>query len=698
MSVKFSGFGELRTGRVFFLLLVLVGLVYSNCLDAIWTLDDDPNILQNSRLHIEDLLPETLFQSFFSPLHPDESGRPGFNRPLAHLSFALNWYFGQDAPAGYRLVNILIHALTAFVLFLVICGLLQAPNLRGAYGGRQDFIALLGAALWAVNPIQTQAVVYIVQRMASLACLFYLLGIWCYLRARACEPRAGRLLWLFLMLASFLAGVGSKENAILLPAALVLLEFVFFQDLSQAGVRRRLGYVLLSGLGLIVLGGVWLFSQGKLEALPGYGIRLFSPAERLLTEPRIVVFYLSQIFYPVPGRLSIVHDVQLSRSLLEPWTTLPAIVAVLGLIGLGVWQARRRPLLSFAILFFFLNHAVESSLIGLELIYEHRNYLPSLFLFVPVAAALQGLIDRYRAQNRGFRHVLAGFVILLTTGLGISAHIRNMAWLEPKTFWEDAARKAPRSMRPIHNLAYEYYEKKGHYQAAFQLYRRELELIGYNRYDLSIAHVNIANHYYRLGDFNQASEHLDQALANFPEFELAQYRQAFVCLRAEDLHRALGTLQPLVARRPGSFDYNHLMAQILLKMGRQEETFSYLRRCLRLAPESAKALGTMGIALNLNGNYERAEWFLGAALDRAPGDKRTLLWLIDCQLRRSDEAAAAASASKFLEGTPLDKIQASISKALDDLFMSAGTQERVSRWVWLQAHHRTSRTLESLRG
>jgi uncharacterized membrane protein len=127
----------------------------------------------------------------------------------------------------------------------------------------------------------------------------------------------------------------------------------------------------------------------------------------MLTEPRIVLFYLSQIFYPVPGRLSIVHDVQLSRSLLEPWTTLPAILVVLGLIGFGIWQLRKRPMLSFAVLFFFLNHTVESSIIGLELIYEHRNYLPSLFLFAPVAMGLQYLVDHFRHQRYGFQRVVA---------------------------------------------------------------------------------------------------------------------------------------------------------------------------------------------------------------------------------------------------------------------------------------------------
>jgi tetratricopeptide (TPR) repeat protein len=273
-----------------------------------------------------------------------------------------------------------------------------------------------------------------------------------------------------------------------------------------------------------------------------------------------------------------------------------------------------------------------------------------------------------------------------------------MAWLDAKTFWEDAVRKAPLSMRPVHNLAYDYYEKNGHYQAAFELYRKELKLRGYNRRDISVAHVNLANHYYRSGDFGKASDHLDKALANMPDFELVQYRQAFVLSKTENLHRALDIISPLVARRPAVFDYNYLIAQILVKMGRSEEALCYLGRCLRISPGLAKTLTMMGVALNLNGYHHRAEWFLAAALDRSPGDKRTLLWMIDCKLQRSEPKVAAEYAARFLEGTPAHQIQASIGKALDDQFMSEGSKERLCRWIWVQAHEQTSRMLKGFPG
>ena len=345
--------GGRGTGWLFFLLIVLVGLVYSNSLNAIWALN---NLTQYSA---ESPGPHWQYSSsnavpglFFSPA-PGCERPPGLNRPLSNLSFALNWYFGKNSPVGYRAVNIFIHQLNALFLFLIIRGLLQTPNMAGRYRGRENSIALAATAMWALNPIQTQAVVYVVQRMASMSCLFYLVAIWGYMHARAAEQSSRRVFFLLLVVGSFLAAVGSKENAVLLPVAIVLLEFIFFQDMSQPAVRRRFGWIFFLGLGVVGISGVGLFLGGKLDALLNYNMRLFSPWERLMTQPRILFFYLTQIFYPTAGRLSIVHDVEISRSLVDPWVTLPAILGVLGLVGFGFWQMRRRPMLSFAILFFF---------------------------------------------------------------------------------------------------------------------------------------------------------------------------------------------------------------------------------------------------------------------------------------------------------------------------------------------------------
>jgi len=120
------------------------------------------------------------------------------------------------------------------------------------------------------------------------------------------------------------------------------------------------------------------------------------------------------------------------------------------------------------------------------------------------------------------------------------------------------------------------------------------------------------------------------------------------------------------------------MAQLLLQTGNQEDAIAQIQNCLSVLPDSARARTLMGIALSLKGNQEGAERFLGLALNRSPGDKQALLWMIDCQLQRS-EKAAAAYASRYLEGVPTDQIEGTLRKALDDKLMPVDSRERLSR-------------------
>ena len=224
----------------FALLLTLILLVYSNTFNASWHFDDYPNINKNPRIKITNLKPGTILQTFVASRDGGlYLGRKVY-RPVACLTLALNWYVGQDNVLGYHVVNISIHLITAFILFLTMLRLFSTPNLQGKYTGSEYFIALLAATLWAINPIQTQAVTYIVQRMASMAAMFYILSIYFYLRGRlSALPKDRIRLYLFCGI-SFLLAIGSKENALTLPLALIVLEIIFFQDVTRPRARRFL--------------------------------------------------------------------------------------------------------------------------------------------------------------------------------------------------------------------------------------------------------------------------------------------------------------------------------------------------------------------------------------------------------------------------------------------------------------------------
>ena len=434
------------------LLLILILAIYSNTLDATWHLDDYQNIQTNAVLHINDLKPQTLWNTFFS----SHKSKDRLYRPVPCLSFALNWYFGGSSVFGYHLVNIAIHFVTGFFLFLTILHLFRSPNLKGTYEGKEYFIALLASVLWAINPIQTQAVTYIVQRMASMAAMFYIMGMYFYIRARNSDTNPRRIRFFAGCFLSFLFALGSKENAATLPIALVLIELIFYRNLGHPSIRKFFIPTLIGVTLVVLVLGVLIFKpDNPLFFLKGCQNRPYTPLERLFTEGRIVVMYLSQIFYPMPQRLSIEHDIPLSTSLFHPWTTIPSIMLILSLVCLGFFQMKKRPILAFAILFFFLNHLIESSVICLELVFEHRNYLPTLFVFFAVAMGMRWLMDYYK--NKSFMYyILISFITLLIIGLGTSTYIRNMAWKDDKSLWEDAISKAPESSRAFHNLAWGY--------------------------------------------------------------------------------------------------------------------------------------------------------------------------------------------------------------------------------------------------
>ncbi len=167
--------------RVFGLLALALLLVYSNTFRSPWHFDDHSNIRQNPGVHLEKLDSQSIlgalkYQDAFS------------SRPLAHLSFAVNWYFGKDNVTGYHIVNLIIHLLASFFLYLTFRNLFKTPVLIGKYKEISHRTAILAAFLWAIHPIQIQAVTYIVQRMAAMAAMFYFFGLFSYVKGRLCPP------------------------------------------------------------------------------------------------------------------------------------------------------------------------------------------------------------------------------------------------------------------------------------------------------------------------------------------------------------------------------------------------------------------------------------------------------------------------------------------------------------------------------
>jgi len=647
-------FLSIDRARLFFLFFIVLLIGYGNTFNASWQLDDKPNILNNPRIQITEISVDQLWQSMNA-----KPGSGGFYRPIACVTLALNWFVGKNDVFGYHVFNFAIHLGTTWFLFLTIITLFSTPRLINQYPIRQIvFIAGLASILWALNPVQTQAVTYIVQRMASMAGMFSVLAIFFYLRARLNKSLQYRFLFFLASMICYLLGLLSKENVIILPLSIPVLEVLFFCNNSDlVPFKKTLAYT-----GLIVcfcLTVIYLMKPNAIDYILNYYVnRPFTLKERILTEPRIVLFYLSQLFFPAPSRLSIEHDITLSSTLLSPWTTIPAILAHIFLLFISIKLWRKQPLLSLSILFFYLNHIVESTIVPLELFFEHRNYLPSIFLFLPVAQMLNVVIMKIGKR----KSLIAVATILISLVLGIEAyatHTRNKAWQTEKTLWLDALAKAPRSARPMATLAIML--AWGEHASQFK-YRKALELtqqtltLRMNRNYRAEQLGNIASIYDKLGQKEKALEYYEKALKIDPNHTKNRFNLAKTLARHGNFTKAAAEMEVILSKGRLHADYYELLGYTYLWLDDPDKALPLLRKALELAPGNPRILLYIGNCMSLIGYYDRAQWFLKLAQKNGGHDVSVSLNLIQNALLNNDLPTAKKTSKRMLESFPLPLI------------------------------------------
>ena len=653
-SSRKSKIGRKHLGGLVLLFSVLL-LSYSNTFDASWHFDDYSAIVNNPILKIDNLKPDTLYSTFFAASGQGRYSGTQLYRPVSCLSFAINWYFGQDNVIGYHIVNLMVHLLAALFLYLGSVRILESPNLLNKFEKSKYSIALLSTAMWALHPIQTQAVTYIVQRMATLSAMFGFLSIWLYVTARSKKNFRDRVLYSLGSAIACILAIGSKENGVLIPVGMVLIELLFYQNLFSGKVKRLLLWSPVICLLFVVAGMYYLDSNGVLS---GYNRRSFTLVQRLITEARVILLYISQILWPLPGRFSIEHDVLISTSLVSPWTTLPAIMTVLAMVSVGLMQIRKRPIVALGILFFFLNHLVESTVIPLELSFEHRNYLPTAFLFFPIAQGCVYIIGRCRAINRGLSGISSAAVLAILLFLGSSTFLRNDVWANEKRLWENAIEHAPGVARPYQNLAYFYYEPIGRYDIALTLYRKALTLrMQTPKRDRAQILTNIGVIYDKAGKYKTAYDHYMKALEISPKELKPRYNAAMALIGMGRFEDALKMSDDLIAKKPEDKDSNNLKGSILLKLGRPDTAIPYLGKSIEVDPLHFKALINMGIALYQTGAYDQSRKHLETALAQAPGQGLPLLCLIENRIRANDIQGADMYLKNMLESVKMDEIE-----------------------------------------
>lgn len=417
--------------------ILLTCLVYWPGLQGGWFFDDYPNIVDNTDVQPPRLgLVELVDAALSSPASD-------LKRPLASLSFAGNYLVGGLDPFGWKLVNLAIHLLNGWLVLLLARALFNACAVFHREVAGSELSAALIAAAWLLLPVNLTAVLFVVQRMESMANLFVLLGLLGYLagRRRMLAGRNGLGYCIASLLLPTALGVLAKETAIMLPLYAFLVEWVLFGFRRATGGLDR-GIALLFGLTLALpaLAGLALLAPWLLKPSV-WASRDFTLGTRLLSEARIVIDYIAWTLLPLPQSLSFYHDhYPLSRGLLSPWSTLSSLVLIFALLALAILLRQRRPLIALGLLLYFGSHLLTGTVLPLELVYEHRNYFPSLALLLTVVPVLvEG-----GPKTRSLRY--ASLVLLLCWWSGLT-WLTAKAWSDPLRLAADLAVRAPESPR-----------------------------------------------------------------------------------------------------------------------------------------------------------------------------------------------------------------------------------------------------------
>ena len=444
-------FKDKSSPRAFPLLIVatlfVTAMAYWPGLGGGFTFDDYQNIVENPALRVSQLdWQDWLAAAFSSPAS-------ALQRPLAMVSFAANHFFTGLDPWPMKLTNLVIHLLNTLLVFGLVRSVFGAvvAGQDPSHARQPERVALFTATIWALNPINLMAVLFIVQRMEGLSHTFVFLGLWLYVlgRIRQQDGRSGWGLILIGLVPCPALGLLAKESAVLLPLYAFCLELFIFRFRGADAQRDRrialLFTVLLLLPALIAL--AWLLPHAM---RPGaFSSRTFTLAERLMTEPRVVMDYFRWTLLPDLRQLSLYHDdYVVSRGLFNPVSTAIAILAITTMVGL-TWIGRlRRPLIGLGLSWFLAAQLLTATFINLELVFEHRNYFASLGLCVALADLL--LLAPAQQSTRRLGVVIAGIFLTFSAA---TTHLRAREWSDPFRFASTEVAKQPNSPRATYGLA-----------------------------------------------------------------------------------------------------------------------------------------------------------------------------------------------------------------------------------------------------
>lgn len=537
-------------------LVAAVFLVYANSFSAPFVFDDTLSITENPT--IRQLWP---LSSALSP--PSGQGLTVEGRPLLNLSFALNYAISGTAPRSYHIVNVTIHALAALALF----GLVRR-TLLGLSVPSVGLLALCAALPWAVHPLQTESVTYVVQRTESLMGLLYVATLYFFRRSADATPHSARCRWRALAVITCALGMATKEVMVTAPLLTLLYDRTFISGSFRAALKRH-------GRFYGALAATWLLLAALLLGSGDRGGTIGTAAgvtswEYLLCQSRAVLHYARLAVWPQPLIFDYGADF-VSLATAAPYLFVDLIL--IALTGFALW---RRPAWGFLGAWFFVILAPTSSFVGgtRQMLAEHRIYLSLAALAILSALAARHFLGR--------RFWLAS--LLVSVALGVATFQRNADYASALTLYHDTAAKRPDNAFARYNLG-KIYAEAGRHAEAIAEFQQTVRL----KPDLAYARFNLANSLAALSRTTEAQSQFEAALRIDPRYAKAHFNLGNLLLAAGDKLSALTHFRAAVALEPNHLEARVNLGGVLLELGQLHEAREQLETVTRAQPDSVEA-------------------------------------------------------------------------------------------------------------
>lgn len=610
-----------------FLILLIGVAAYSNTFHAPFQLDEGMYICGNP--FVKDITtPAKALQA-----NP-EIYKTVVQRWIGYLTFALNYRVHGLRVEGYHFVNLVIHILNALLVYLLVHLTFQTPYLTTSPLKQQaGSIGLVSSLFFVAHPLQTEAVTYIMQRLASLVAFFYLLSMVLYVRWRLADgaQESGRdanglgnsykrrSLWAYgIALISAIFAMKTKENAFTLPIMLMLYETVFFQGKFKKRAKRLLpflGTLLVIPVSTIILLQVDGVHFTKLTT--GGDSAAYAWSSYLITQLRVIMTYYRLLVLPVNQNL--LYDYPVYTSLLQP-VILLSLLCHSGILTLSVYLLYRSKhggpslrVISFGILWFYIALAMESSIIPLpNLIFEYRVYLPSSGFFIMVTTATFLIVSRLGLRT-SLRSVVLALSMLLTC-MVYATYARNELWTDNVRLWEDIVRKSPNNAKARNNLG-TWYDQQGNYSAAIREFETSLTLAP----NMAGTYLNLGNAYDSKGLTKKAIEFYLKAIDLNPWYADAYNDLGSAYSSVGLLDQALESYKTAIRLNPASANAYNNLANAHYQQGAIDKAIGYYQMALNLDPDLAETYNNLGRAFYAKGLIEEAIKNFDKAIMFKPG-------------------------------------------------------------------------------